>query len=277
MPRKKKVWRIEVKMSLSVKLEMFEGPLDLLLHLIDKNKIDIYDIPIVEITNQYLAYVGEMEQQDLETMSDFLLMAATLLDIKAKMLLPPDEEEEQEEGADPRAELVARLVEYKLFKSKAMELRELEERGGYQVFRDREMLPKEVVSYKEPLDYDVLLQDLTLQKLQDIFHMVMKKQIEKIDPVRSRFGTIRRERVRLGDAIGRILHMCREKSQFSFQNLLEEQPDTETVVVTFLACLELIRRGRLGVTQKEIGGEILLDRLGEGELELTREELEQYD
>lgn len=264
-------------MSLSVKLEMFEGPLDLLLHLIDKNKIDIYDIPIVEITNQYVEYVSQMEQQDLDTTSDFLLMAATLLDIKAKMLLPPDEEEEGEEAADPRAELVARLVEYKLYKNKAYELRELEENGAYQVYRDKEILPKEVANYKEPLDYDVLLQDLSLQKLQDIFHMVMKKQIEKIDPVRSRFGTIRRERIRLGDAIGRILHMCKEQRSFSFQSLLEQQPDTETVVVTFLACLELIRRGRLGVTQEEIGGEILLDCLEDGALELTKEELEQYD
>ena len=102
-------------MALSVKLNVFEGPLDLLLHLIDKNKIDIYDIPIVEITDQYMEYLHSMEKEDLGIMSEFLVMAATLLDIKCKMLLPKEVNEEGEEE-DPRAELVQKLLEYKMYK-----------------------------------------------------------------------------------------------------------------------------------------------------------------
>ena len=102
-------------MAISVKLNVFEGPLDLLLHLIDKNKIDIYDIPIVEITDQYMEYLHSMEKEDLGVMSEFLVMAATLLDIKCKMLLPKEINEEGEEE-DPRAELVQKLLEYKMYK-----------------------------------------------------------------------------------------------------------------------------------------------------------------
>ena len=110
-------------MELSVKLPVFEGPLDLLLHLIDKNKIDIYDIPIVMITDQYLEYVQQMPQEDLNLMSEFMVMAATLLDIKCRMLLPKEVNEEGE-AEDPRAELVARLLEYKMYKYMSFELRD---------------------------------------------------------------------------------------------------------------------------------------------------------
>ena len=109
-------------MALSVKIESFEGPLDLLLHLIDVNKFNIFDIPIVEITEQYMEYIREMKRQDLEVLSEFLVMAATLVDIKSRMLLPsnPDSEEEEE---DPRAELVQQLLEYKMYKCMAYELK----------------------------------------------------------------------------------------------------------------------------------------------------------
>ena len=109
-------------MAIPVKLPVFEGPLDLLLHLIDKNKIDIYDIPIVEITDQYLEYIHQMEREDLDIMSEFMVMAATLLDIKCRMLLPKEVNEEGEEE-DPRAELVQQLLEYKMYKYMSYELR----------------------------------------------------------------------------------------------------------------------------------------------------------
>ena len=110
-------------MAIPVKLPVFEGPLDLLLHLIDKNKIDIYDIPIVEITDQYLEYIHQMEREDLNIMSEFMVMAATLLDIKCRMLLPKEVNEEGEEE-DPRAELVQQLLEYKMYKYMSYELRD---------------------------------------------------------------------------------------------------------------------------------------------------------
>ena len=110
-------------MGIPVKLQVFEGPLDLLLHLIEKNKIDIYDIPIVEITNQYMEYIRNMQKEDLNIMSEFLVMAATLLDIKCRMLLPKEETEEGEEE-DPRRELVEQLLQYKMYKYMAYELKD---------------------------------------------------------------------------------------------------------------------------------------------------------
>ena len=110
-------------MDMTFKLQVFEGPLDLLLYLIEKNKVNIYDIPIVEITAQYMEYVDQMKKDNLDTLSEFLVMAATLLDIKSKMLLPKKEEEEQEQE-DPRAELVQQLLEYKMYKCMANELKD---------------------------------------------------------------------------------------------------------------------------------------------------------
>ena len=121
-------------MAITVKLQAFEGPLDLLLHLIDKNKVDIYDIPIVEITEQYLDYIRQMEQSDMNIMSEFLVMAATLLDIKCRMLLPKEVNEEGEEE-DPRAELVEKLLEYKMYKYMSYELKDRQIDAGRNLFK----------------------------------------------------------------------------------------------------------------------------------------------
>ena len=156
-------------MGIPVKLQVFEGPLDLLLHLIDKNKIDIYDIPIVEITNQYMEYIREMEKQDLNVMSEFLLMAATLLDIKCRMLLPKEVNEEGEEE-DPRAELVEQLLQYKMYKYMSYELKDRQVEGERLLYREPQ-IPDEVMNYVEPVDLDRLLDGLTLQKLNIIFKL----------------------------------------------------------------------------------------------------------
>ena len=182
-------------MEICYKLEHFEGPLDLLLHLIEKNKVSIYDIPIVTITEQYLDYVSRMEKEDLDVVSEFLVMAATLIDIKSRMLLPAEEEEEADEE-DPRAELVRRLLEYKMYKLMAQELEEREQEAE-SFFYKMPTIPKEVAKYEPPVNLDELLDGLTLAKLQQIFGSVMKRREDKIDPVRSRFGTIRKEPVSL--------------------------------------------------------------------------------
>ena len=150
-------------MELTVKLQVFEGPLDLLLHLLDKNKVNIYDIPIVEITEQYMEYIREMKRQDLEVLSEFLAMAATLVDIKSRMLLPsnPDSEEEEE---DPRAELVQQLLEYKMYKYMSYELRDrLGDAAG--VYYRKQDLPEEVLQYTPPSDPQELLRGLTLERM----------------------------------------------------------------------------------------------------------------
>ena len=175
-------------MSLSVRLEVFEGPLDLLLYLIEKNKIDIYDIPIVIITEQYLDYIRNMQRQDMNVMSEFLVMAATLLDIKCRMLLPKEINEEGEEE-DPRAELVQKLLEYKMYKYMAFELRD-KQVDAAKTWYKKPMLPKEVRDYKAPIDYETLVGDVNLAKLNEIFKSVMRRQEDKIDPIRSRFGKI---------------------------------------------------------------------------------------
>ncbi|MCI8453103.1 MAG: segregation/condensation protein A [Lachnospiraceae bacterium] len=262
-------------MELSYKLETFEGPLDLLLHLIEKNKVNIYDIPIAEITDQYLDYVSHMEKRSLDVVSEFLVMAATLLDIKARMLLPREVNEEGEEE-DPRAELVARLLEYKLYKYMSMEFRDMEVDAD-QVFYKTPTIPKEVAKYEQPVDLDKLLHDVTLTKLQCIFEAVMRRQQDKIDPVRSSFGTIKKEPVSLEEKLFSVMEYAREHRTFSFRGLLERSRDKTEVVVTFLALLELMKVGRIRLTQEKLFDDMQIEVLEaeEGE-ELPVIQVEEY-
>ncbi len=178
-------------MAITVKLQVFEGPLDLLLHLIEKNKVDIYDIPIVEITRQYLEYIRQMETEDMNVMSEFLVMASTLIDIKCRMLLPREVDEEGEEE-DPRAELVEKLLEYKMYKYMSYELKDKQMDAGRNLFK-KPTVPKEIMEYREPVDYDQLLGDMTLSRLQAVFRDILKKQEDRIDPIRSRYGKRRNQ------------------------------------------------------------------------------------
>lgn len=240
-------------MDLCVKLQVFEGPLDLLLHLLDKNKVNIYDIPIVEITNQYMEYIQEMKRQDLNIMSEFLVMAATLIDIKSRMLLPADPEDEEEE--DPRAELVQRLLEYKMYKCMSYELKERQV-DAVRVLYKEPTIPAEVMEYEQPVDVGELLADVTLSKLNAIFKSVMKRQADKIDPVRSKFGRIEKEEVSLEDKIAYVEKYACEHLSFSFRALLEAQDSRMELIVTFLAILELMKMGKILISQKSIFDDI---------------------
>lgn len=246
-------------MGIPVKLQVFEGPLDLLLHLIDKNKIDIYDIPIVEITNQYMDYIKAMDQEDLNVMSEFLLMAATLLDIKCRMLLPKEVNEEGEEE-DPRQELVEQLLQYKMYKFMAYELRDRQV-DGERVLYKHPTIPSEVLAYREPVDLDVLLSGLTLSKLNDIFQDVMKRQDDKVDQIRSKFGKIEKEEVTLPEKMDYVENYAMNHRQFSFRQLLQEQKSKMHVIVTFLAVLEMMKVGALQIQQEETFGEIMITSL----------------
>lgn len=234
-------------MELTVKLQVFEGPLDLLLHLLEKNKVNIYDIPIVEITNQYMEYIAEMRRQDLNVMSEFLVMAATLLDIKSKMLLPAKESEDDEE--DPRAELVQQLLEYKMYKCMAYELRD-RQIDAEKVWFKAPTIPPEVLAYEEPVDVNELMSGVTLARLNDIFQSIIKKQADKIDPVRSKFGRIEKEEVSLSDKMTYVEEYSLHHGHFSFRSLLEAQSRKMEVVVTFLAILELMKMGKIVVSQE---------------------------
>lgn len=235
-------------MELTVKLQTFEGPLDLLLHLLEKNKVDIHDIPIVEITEQYLDYVRTMQRQDLNLMSEFMVMAATLLDIKARMLLPkkPAEEEEEE---DPRAELVQQLLEYKLYKSISYELKDRQIDADMVMFK-KPTIPQEVSEYVQPVDVQELLDGLTLRKLNAVFEAMMKRQLDKIDPVRSKFGRIEKEEISLEEKMAWMEEYARAHKSFSFRGLLNAQSSRVQVIVTFLAILELMKTGKIEIFQE---------------------------
>jgi segregation and condensation protein A len=243
-------------MGIPVKLEVFEGPLDLLLHLIDKNKIDIYDIPIVDITAQYMEYIQMMQKEDLNVMSEFLVMAVTLLDIKCRMLLPMEVNEDGEEE-DPRQELVEQLIQYKMYKYMAYELKDRHLDADHVLYKTP-TIPGEVLAYVEPVDMDQLLADLTLNKLNQIFRDVIKRQDDKIDPVRSKFGRIEKEEVPLPVKLSYVEDYARTHKKFHFRQLLEQQKSKMHIVVTFLAILELMKIGTIRIEQEETCGDILI-------------------
>lgn len=243
-------------MAIPVKLEVFEGPLDLLLHLIEKNKVDIYDIPIVEITAQYLEYIQNMETEDMNVMSEFLVMAATLLDIKCRMLLPKEINEEGEEE-DPRAELVQKLLEYKMYKYMSYELKDRQVDAGRTLFKDK-TLPKEIEDYKPPIDFEELLGDADLNKLQNLFKSVMKRQEDKIDPVRSTFGKIERDEIDIEAKAGYVEEYVKLHKTFSFRQLLEKQRSKMEIIVTFLIILEMMKVGKISIEQENTFDDIMI-------------------
>lgn len=243
-------------MALSVKLQAFEGPLDLLLHLIEKNKVDIYDIPIVEITEQYLDYIKAMETEDMNVMSEFLVMAATLLDIKCRMLLPKEVNEEGEEE-DPRAELVQKLLEYKMYKYMSYELKDRQVDAARTLFKEK-TLPKEIEDYRPPVNMEELLGDANLGKLQELFKMVMRRQEDKIDPVRSTFGQIEKDEIDMDLKTSYIENYIHTHRTFSFRQLLEKQNSKMEIIVTFLVMLELMKLGKISIVQEDTFDDILI-------------------
>ncbi|MBR6328992.1 MAG: segregation/condensation protein A [Lachnospiraceae bacterium] len=256
-------------MAISVHLEAFDGPLDLLLHLIEKNKVDIYDIPIAMITDQYMEYLEEAKSRDLGIMSEFLVMAATLLDIKCRMLLPREVDEEGEE-IDPRDEMVRQLLEYKMYKYMSMQLRDLQSDADLSLSK-KSTIPPEIAHYTPPIDYDELVGDMNLQKLGEIFDELLKRQADKIDPVRSKFGTIEKEEIDLTKKLSHIFNYAKEHRRFSFRDLMEKQSSKAELVVTFLVVLEYIKTGRFVVTQDELFSDISIEYTGTGEEEEQEE------
>lgn len=243
-------------MAIPVKLEAFEGPLDLLLHLIEKNKIDIYDIPIVVITEQYLDYIKQMETDDMNVMSEFLVMAATLIDIKCRMLLPKEVDEEGVEE-DPRAELVQKLLEYKMYKYMSLELRDRQVDAARNLYREQK-LPPEVAMYKPPLDYEQLIGDMTLARLHEIFKTIIRRQEDKIDPIRSRYGNIEKEEIDMDAKMLYVEAYAKEHGHFSFRRLLEKQSGKMEIIVTFLIILELMKISKITIVQENIFDDIMI-------------------
>ncbi len=229
-----------------VRLDKFDGPLDLLLHLIRKNELDIRDIPIAEITRQYLEYIRLMKDLNLDVAGDFLLMASTLLQIKSAMLLPQDDEEgEGEEEEDPRAELVRRLLEYQRYKEAGTLL------GA------RALLGREV--FTRPLCEAELLADrqeegpleLDLFELVDAFRSLLSRI-----PVESFHEVAAADALSIADSINEILALLQERDMIAFDDLLREDVSRERAIVTFLALLELCRLRMIRIYQNRDQGPI---------------------
>lgn len=230
-----------------VKLEVFEGPLDLLLYLIKKEEVDIYDIPIERITNQYMEYLSLMQLLNLDVAGEFLVMAATLMYIKSRMLLPADQQvtdTEADEGEDPRWELIRQLIEYKKFKETALQLgqREAEQANVFARAGDSGL----ALDLKK-----VPLAEVSLFDLIAAFHEVLKRASARED-----FREIYEERFTVSDKIEEILYTMRDRLEIRFAELFPENASRTEVIVTFLALLELIRLKRLRVRQTEAFGEI---------------------
>lgn len=231
-----------------VHLDVFEGPLDLLLYLIRKDEVDIYDIPIERITNQYMQYIELMRMLDLNIAGEFLVMAATLMMIKSRMLLPPEERPElEEEEEDPRWDLVRQLVEYKKFKDAALHLESLEAlqqdvfvRGGEAVHLGPQS--------------DVTLRDVSIFDLISAFGEVLKRV--KTEELQEIFA----ERVTVAEKIESVMLRLREQGRIAFSQLFSGMVSRAEIVCTFLAILELIRLNQIIARQERAFGEIMLEQ-----------------
>jgi len=250
-------------MSTKVQLEIFEGPLDLLLHLIKKNEVSITDIPVATITEQYLATLDLMQSLNLDVAGEFLVMAATLIHIKSRMLLPPGEHEgdEVEEG-DPREELIRRLLEYQRFKEAAEDLdrREI-------LKRDVFARGSEAQQETEPPALEGLSLFDLVRALQDVLQRLTEEGVHEVTF----------EKITVRDQMNLLLDHLHQKGKVVFQSLFQEAASRMEVVVTFLAMLELIKIRAVRVWQEERVGPILIELaapLGEVRHKLDKEEIE---
>lgn len=244
-------------MSVKIKLDNFEGPFDLLFHLIEKEELNIYDIPIAKITEQYLIYIQEMLQLDLEVASEFLVMAATLLAIKARMLLPkpPKSNDDAQHQEDPRTELVEKLLEYKKYKAASDFLRLRAGQAAQAITRPDES------EYFLSLFGEPELTGVSLLQISDAFAKILAR-LDKIPPIIK----LKKREITVGDKMDFILKKLMQGKHYTFEELFEFPSTRMELVITFLAVLELIRLRKVLVKQKDAFGEIFIfKRIEEGE------------
>jgi segregation and condensation protein A len=241
-------------------IDAFEGPMDLLLHLIDKAQIDIYDIPINHITEQFIQYIYHMEELNLDIASDFLVMAATLVEIKSKLLLPYEKQDSslqlEMEELDPRAELVRRLVEYKKYKAVSEELRLFEDVQSKIYYKPKE----DLFNYDEN---EFELEGLDINLLLKSISKIIKKR-SKSDRVLT-INEIQRDEYTLEQCIKDIQNILKIELRLKFSNLIDENSTRKEIIVCFLSILELIRMKEIKVTQEEDFSDLIIIRRIEGE------------
>ena len=220
--------------EIKYRLESFEGPLDLLLTLIKKNKVSIWDIPIVEITDQYLEAIAGIEKTMLDNTGEFIILASQLLYIKSKMLLPKDEEDDEE---DPREELAQRLYEYKKFKEASQQMRKSEFSSKYMVFRGEEDIKFPVPEYN--INHE-------LSDLIDAFGNILQRRVRKAKPeTRAFYGIVVREKVSVDDMVIKIKDRLRAIGKVDFSSLFGENDSRPEMIATFLAVLEMVKLNQI--------------------------------
>lgn len=230
-----------------VKLDKFEGPLELLLHLIKKNELDIYDIPISIITKQYLEYLKFMKELNLEIAGEFLIMASSLLQIKSQMLLPSlDQDDPSAEEEDPRAELIRRLLEYQKFKEAAQSLENMDQTGR-DIFVCRSTPSELEISQNENEIPDVELFEL-IEAFRSVISRIPVEKFHEVSP----------ESINIADCIVEILSLIREKQNIRFHEIFAGKSSRESLIANFLALLELCKRKMIKTIQLDLFGEIWL-------------------
>lgn len=245
-------------MSLSIKVTNFEGPFDLLLHLIKKNEMNIYDINIVEITDQYLEYLRNMKEMDLEVTSEFIVIAATLIEIKSKYLLPKQKEEKSEdEENDVEKELLNKLIEYRKYKAIAENLKELEQDAGVMISKKPEIIEKDDENIEE-IDF---LSNITINDLYNIFNNLRQEYINKMNINNVIDKKILLDEFKIEDKMFELKQMLDSFGKVHFTKLIKGYTSKIEVIVTFLAILELIKIRGVRVIQESNFKDIYLERV----------------
>ncbi|MCI1930800.1 MAG: segregation/condensation protein A [Clostridia bacterium] len=240
--------------QITLKLENFTGPLSLLYHLIEKSKIDIYDIPIAEVTRQYMAVIDDAKSRNMDIMSEFLVMAATLIEIKSRMLLPKNENSE-EEKPDPREELVKRLIEYRKYVSFAEKLKERESYGFTVLYKKPDPLIEEIRKNENNKKF---LNGITFDDLEKALEDVYKRNENKIDHMRSGFKKVERDQFTIEEKVQYLKDLLYVTPKVIFADIFRNDTLRSEIAVTFLALLELIKNGYVLITQKKIFGDIII-------------------
>ncbi|MFD2200449.1 segregation and condensation protein A [Shivajiella indica] len=230
-------------MSFEIKLPLFEGPFDLMLFFIERDELDIYDIPIAKITQDFLDYIHHLEKMEIEVASEFILFAATLMKIKSKMLLPRPELDENGEEVDPREELIRHLLEYKKYKSVISELAQLEETRLSKEKRGNIVAELEQLAKID--DVDAELQDLDLFKLLKVFQKVMSKYASRTDETKH---TVMQYPYTIEQQKDFVLEKISFKDRVPFTDFITYKPDKIFVIYTFLAILELLQLSLVSIT-----------------------------
>jgi segregation and condensation protein A len=233
--------------NFAVRLPAFEGPLDLLLYLIRRNEVDVYDIPITNVTKQYIEILGSMKELDLEIAGEFFVMAATLMYIKSRLLLPKKDqgqnEDVEEDDIDPRWELVQQLLEYKKFKEASLEIEQL-------ILNSNEYLPR--LGPRDAIEaIERPLKPVDRIDLWNTFNLVLRRLAERITE-----GEIHAEQVTVADRMEYVLHRLKTEANFLFSDLFESTTNLNTIVATFLAILELTRLGHVIIQQDQAFADI---------------------